>query len=241
MERIQKHGKMVSPKKTVEEKKVKYTEENWERLEDFRKEAKKILSALKEYDLKAFAHGSIARGDMKKDSDIDIIIPRKIPSFKIELALQEKDFDNYDRRIVMATPWHLPKVHYDLGGERMVTVPLEKPKELEEDFYRFGGIVDFQQIENNERVSGVDKRLVLIEPIKDGHKEKQVFGKEGEVAKKLGVSVEIVEERVEVLTKREEIGRTGIFLEKKLTPSENVETVWEHIRERNPEISKRNR
>lgn len=232
---------MVSPKKTVEEKKIKYTKENWERLKDFRKEAKKILSALKEYDLKAFAHGSVARGDVKKDSDIDIIIPRTIPSFKVELALQEKGYDNYDRRIVMATPWHLPKVHYDLGGKRMITVPLEKPKEIEEDFYRFGGIVNLQQIENNERVPGVDKRLVLIEPEKNGHKEKQVIAKEGKVAKKLNVSIEIVEERVEVLTRREKIGKTGIFLEKKINPTKNVETVWEHIKERNPETSKRNR
>ncbi len=230
---------MVSPRKTVEERKIEYSEKDWDRLENFRKEAKKILIALKDFNLKAFAHGSVARGDVNKNSDIDIIIPRRTPSFKVELALKEKGFDNYDRKIVMATPWHLPKVHYELEIEKMVTVPLEKPKELEEDFYQFGGAVNLQQVEKGERVPGVDKRLVLIEPIEIGHKESQVFGKEGEVSKKLNVSVEIVEERVQVLTRREEIGRTGIFLERELTPQENVETVWKTIRERNPEISKR--
>ncbi len=223
----------------MEEKEIKYSKDDWKRLENFRKEARKILLALKEFELEGLAHGSVARGDVKEDSDIDIIIPRKVPSFKVELALREKNFENYDRKIVMATPWHLPKVHYELGGEKMVTVTLEKPKELEEDFYQFGGAVNLQQIEKKERVSGVDKRLVLIEPMEKGHRESQVFGREGLVAKKLGVGLEIVEERVEVLTRREEIGRTGIFLEKKLTPQENVETVWKKIRDRNPEISKR--
>lgn len=230
---------MVSPRKTVEEKKIKYSQEDWKRIENFRKKAREILLALKDYNLEALTHGSVARGDVNEDSDIDIIIPRKVPSFKVELALQEKGFENYDKKIVMATPWHLPKVHYELGGKKMITVPLEKPKKLEEDFYQFGGAADLQKIEGDERVSGVDKRLVLVEPTESGHRESQVFGKEGEVAKKLGVSLEIVEERVEVLTRREEIGRTGIFLEKKLGPQESVETVWKQIRDSNPEISKR--
>lgn len=230
---------MVRPRKTVTRRNVDYSEKDWNRLDSFRSKAVEILEALKKFDIFGLVHGSVARGDVNKNSDIDIIIPDSIPSFKVELALKENGFRNLDRRIVMATPWQLPKAHIYVEGDKMVTIPLEKPKRLEEDFYKFGGAASLEQIENEERVPGVDKRLVLIEPIKNGHRESQVIGREKEVAKILDVGIEIVEERIHVLLKRDEIGRTGVFLERELTPEESFESAWNQIAKNNPQITKR--
>lgn len=230
---------MNRPRKTFDAREIEYSEEDWKRLERFREETKKILKALKKYEIEGLAHGSVARGDVREKSDIDIIIPQSISSFRAELALEEVGYRNPQRKIVMATPWQLPKGHIILKENRMVTIPLEKPKRLEEDFYRFGGAVTLKQIKESKRVPGVDKRLILIEPTEEGHRETQVVGREEEVAKIIEVSIEIVEERIQVLTKREKVGKTGIFLERKLRPNENFESVWNGIKKKNPEISKR--
>ncbi len=230
---------MVKPRKTFDQKKVEYTEEDWKRFRDFRHRTRDILASLKNFEIEGLAHGSIARGDVSEDSDIDIIIPHHFSTFRIEVALEESDFNLYDRKIVVATPWQLPKAHIYLEKEVVVTIPLEKPKKSERDFYYFGGAVDLSQIEEETRVPGVDKRLVLIEPNNEGHKESQVIGREGEIAKKLDISLEVVEERIEVLTRRNRKGRTGIFLERKIEPGESFESVWTNIKKNNPEISKR--
>ncbi|KXB08528.1 hypothetical protein AKJ56_01060 [candidate division MSBL1 archaeon SCGC-AAA382N08] len=230
---------MVKPERNVSEKEIKYGEKDWERLKKFRKEAEELLEILNQFNISGLVHGSVARGDVDKNSDIDVIIPDPVPSFKVELALKENGYKNLDRKIVMATPWQLPKAHIYLRDKKMVTIPLKKPKKLEEEFYKFGGAASLSQIKEGKRTPGVDKRLILIEPIEKGHRERQVIGKENEVAKILGVSIEIVEERVHVLTKREEIGRTGIFLEKELTPKESFEEAWRQIVKNNPQITKR--
>lgn len=230
---------MAKPMKTVSRKEVKYSENDWKRLKKLRNDTAEILESLEEFDVNGLAHGSVARGDVKEGSDIDIITLRPTASYKIELALEKSGFKKTKRKIVMATPWQLPKAHINLGKDRIVTFPLTEPKKLEEEFYRFGGSVNLDQVRREKRVSGVDKRLMLIEPTEEGHRESQVMGREGEVAKILGVSLDIVRERVQVLTRRDKIGRTGIFLERELAPRENFETIWKHIVERNPEVKRR--
>ena len=232
---------MVKPRKTFDRRKVKYDKENWRRFREFREKTGDVLRTLKKYGIDGHAHGSVARGDVNEDSDIDIIIPHHFSTFRVEVALTESGLNLLERKIVMATPWQLPKAHIYLEDEVMVTVPLERPQESEEDFYHFGGAVTLEQVEDESRVPGVDKRLVLIEPTDIGHTESQVIGREGEVAKKIGVSLEIVEERIEVLTRRDKVGKTGIFLERELTSDESFESVWSEIKKNNPEVSKRKR
>ena len=230
---------MFRPRKTYDRKEVKYDDRDWERFRSFRDRTRAILESLSLYNINGLAHGSVARGDVNKDSDIDIIVPYHFSTFRVEVALEESGFNILDRSIVIATPWQLPKAHIQLEEDVMVTIPLEKPKISEDDFYFFGGAVSLKQIEKNKRVAGIDKRLVLIEPTEYGHIESQVVGREGEVAKKLGISIEIVEERVDVLTRRDQVGKTGIFLDRKLTPDESFESVWSKIKKENPEVSKR--
>ncbi|MBS3815599.1 MAG: nucleotidyltransferase domain-containing protein, partial [Hadesarchaea archaeon] len=155
---------MVKPLRTVSEKEIEYEKRRWDLLDGFREKTHHILSILKNSGVNALVHGSVARGDVNKDSDIDIIIPNKTPSYKVELAIEESDLKPVSKEIVMATPWQLPKAHIDLGDNELITIPLLEPKKLESEFYQFGGAIGLNEINNEERAPGIDKRLVLIEP-----------------------------------------------------------------------------
>jgi hypothetical protein len=89
------------------------------------------------------------------------------------------------------------------------------------------------------RVPGVDKRLMLIEPTPKGHIESTIIGKEEAVAHLLGISLNTVLDRVRTLTRRGEVGRTGVFLKRELTPDENLEEVLKNLADRNPAIRRR--
>jgi predicted nucleotidyltransferase len=172
-------------------------------------------------------------------SDIDVFIPSVAPSYRIELALERAGFKPIRREIVMATPWQLPKAHIYIEEDRSVTFPLVPPRSLELEFYYFGGAASLKQVGESVRVPGVDKRLMLIEPTPRGHIESPVVGKEAEAAKRVGVSLSIVRERVQVLTRRAEVGHTGIFLQRELSPDENFETVFRKLVDENPAMKVR--
>ncbi len=199
-------------------KRKKYKQKRWNLLKKQRKESLKSMRKIKR--LSPRIYGSIARGDINQDSDIDIIIPHKVPSYKLETKL-----DYQKRRIVQATPGSLIKGHIIIEPGIEVVFPLVDSKGNEMDFYKFGGQLTHQGLENDhmKRVPGVDKRLVLIEPKEEGHLEKSILGEEGRVAKKLGISIEMVKERIRVLRRRQEVGRTGVYLSRELAPEESFE------------------
>jgi hypothetical protein len=89
-------------------------------------------------------------------------------------------------------------------------------------------------LREGKRVAGVDKRLMLIQPTPHGHVEMSVIGREEEVAGVLGVSPDIVRERVQVLTKRAESGHTGLFIRRVLLPGETFEEVFKREVLENP-------
>lgn len=217
---------------------VIYSDEHWKLLRRKRKRAKEVMQRLYEFGLEPILYGSVARGDVTKDSDVDIFIPLQVPSYKIELALDE--FEILEKRIVQATPNYAIKGEFVLSENTTVSFPLVKMKEREIDFYRFGGAISFKELLEDRRVAGVDKRLVLIMPMEVGHAEIPIDEMQpAEVAKILGVCVEIVEERKRVLERRREIGRTGVFLLEKVPLESNFETVLKMIAERNPAVRKR--
>ena len=76
----------------------------------------------------------------------------------------------------------------------------------------------------------------MIEPTERGHFESQVIRRESEVARIVGVSPDIVKERVRVLTRRDKIGRTGVFLVEHLSEGEQFEEVLKRIIESNPAV-----
>jgi len=197
------------------------------------------MLVLSKHNIESVVHGSAARGDVDENSDVDIFVPSVVPSYKIELALRDAGFHPMKREIVMATPWQLPKAHIYIEDDLSVTFPLVKPRQLELEFYYFGGAADYKQVERGVRVPGVDKRLMLIEPTERGHIESQVVGRGAEVAKRIGVGLDIVRERTQVLTRRADVGHTGIFVQRELAPTENFEAVFNQLVEKNPAMKRR--
>ncbi|MHA2199706.1 MAG: hypothetical protein ACXABN_07515 [Candidatus Thorarchaeota archaeon] len=106
----------------------------------------------------------------------------------------------------------------------------------EEEFYRWGGIIDSSGLEGDVRVPGVDKRLILIEPTDSGHSEHGVIGHESMTAKRLGVSTGIAQERVRVLSRRDNVGRTGVYLSRELDEDESFEEVAKKLQDRDPAL-----
>jgi hypothetical protein len=214
---------------------VVYGSGTWEHLSELRHRAAIVLRALNAADVDASVFGSVARGDVKQGSDVDVFIPRVVSSIKIGLAL-----DARERSIVQATPRALVKAHLVLDDGTNVIFPLIPPRQTELEFYRFGGEVGLEGILEDKRVCGVDKRLMFIEPTVEGHVETPLSDlTPGWVAKKIGVGQTIVEERMRVLKRRADVGRTGIYLERQLTPDESFEQVLAELMYEDPALRRR--
>ncbi len=218
---------------------VVYTPEHWSLLKEIREKAISIMEKLAKHSIQALIYGSITRGDVSETSDIDLFIPYEISSFKIETALQQEGLQIYAKKIVQATPKHLVKAHIYPSEETCITFPLTSIREREFDFIQFGGSLELKQLLEEKRVPGVDKRLILITPLEEGHRESQVIGYESVVAKKIGVSVDLVKERVRVLTTRDKVGRTGVYLDVELSPEENIDEVFKGLKDTDPIVRRR--
>lgn len=207
-----------------EEREVHYTEERFRLLEDLRREALVIIDALGSGGVRGYLHGSVARGDVNKDSDIDIVIPQYVSPFLVEDLILKTGLKIYKISIIQATPHSTPKVYYyfDELETKVVSFPLAKLTDKEAFFYKFGGMISGEEIRSGKRVKGVDKRLMLIHPTDYGHYEECIVGRSGYVARILNIPESIVNERIYMLGKREIYGRTGVFLEYVLHPGETV-------------------
>jgi len=204
---------------------VQYDKDHWDLLKSKRYRAIKVMSILEKYGLKTYTYGSLARGDVKNSSDIDIVIKYPpLPSI-VEDVLREHGYYPIRREVIKATPRHTPKAYIHLDEELVVSFPLLPLSRLELEFYKFSGELDLKGLKRGLRVPGVDKRLMLIFPTKWGHIEYSIIGRESKVAKVLGVSIDIVEERKSILSKRCEKGRTGVFFKRVLSPIETFEDV----------------
>lgn len=220
------------PEILYEPRTVTYESKQWEKLRVLRSQALEVMKRLSSQGLASSAYGSVARGDVSESSDIDLILLQSLSSFKIEVALQ----GILRRELVQATPSSVLKGHIYLENDVVVTFPLFKLRPREEEFYRWGGLLGHEQLERDDRIPGVDKRLVLIEPTTSGHIESGVIGNEAEVARKLNLSPDIAHERVRVLTRRDEVGRTGVYLSRTLNDDESFEEVAKNLRDRDPAL-----
>lgn len=216
-----------------------YNSKRWEILKNRRQTARKILQALEPYSSNAILYGSVVRGDVHKNSDVDIFIPKPCPSYQVRIALKDSGFTIDQRHIVLATPWHLPKLHYHLGNERMVTLPLTKMKATEREFYHFGGSMTLDELSKDNRKPGVNKDLQLINPTKNGHQTTPIEYNKGKVASILNINIKTVEERITVLKRRSDVGKTGVFIDRELLPNESAEAVFNKIMKNNSEIRSR--
>jgi predicted nucleotidyltransferase len=227
------------PKRRLEYLEVIYEVERWNLLKEFRQKSEQIIEALAVFHLESIVHGSIARGDVNKKSDVDIFMPYQPSSFLVETALEKAGISINRRLIVQATPTYAMKAYMEINGNTSVSFPLMKMRKVEREFYRFGGEVTLDNLRENMRVFGADKRLMLIEPTKKGHRESTIIGREEQVAKLLGISVETVLDRVHALLRRDEVGRTGVFIEKELSSNENFEMALKRLVDQNPAVRRR--
>jgi hypothetical protein len=227
------------PLKRAERVEVAYSEKRWKLLEELRNKATEIMEPLENANLPCIVHGSIARGDVSAKSDIDVFLPNPPSSFLIESTLERAELSVSRRILVQATPSYAAKGYIELDPKHAVSFPLMKLRSVERDFYRFGGEASIQALKNNQRVLGVDKRLMLIEPKVRGHVESTIVGREETVAKLLKVTVETVLDRVHALVRRDTIGRTGVFIERELSSDETFEMVLKQLVDENPAVRRR--
>ena len=229
----------VKPKKLAEYKEVTYTASRFTHLKKLRKKSATLMEALEKFHLIGFVHGSVARGDVNADSDIDIFIPELQNSFLVETALEKAKLSVNSRSIVQATPNYAMKAHIEIDESTTISFPLMEMRRVEREFYRFGGEINSAQLKADLRVPGVDKRLMLIEPTAKGHTESTIIGKETLTAKILNVAAETVLDRVHALTKRDTIGRTGLFVKRELLPEETFELALKKLSDKNPAVRRR--
>lgn len=220
------------PEVLHDSREVSYEDERWNILSRLRARTLEVMHQIETTGAKPFVHGSVARGDVTESSDIDIIIPHTVSSYRLELALGQ----SLHRELVQATPSMVLKGHIHLEDDVVVSFPMFKLMSRETEFYRWGGTLDSKGIQNKRRIPGVDKRLILIEPTETGHIESGVIGHEYDVAKKLGVSIDIARERVRVLTRRESVGRTGVYQTYELKESESFEEVTKRLQDSDPAL-----
>jgi predicted nucleotidyltransferase len=220
---------------------VYYEPWRWRLLEEKRSLAIKIMEVLQALYGSLVTHGSIARGDVSVDSDVDVVILDPPNPSLVELALEKGGFKVRWKELVQATPTYTPKVYLylDYKGLLVVSYPLARLRPREREFYKWGGECTLDDLRKGVRTPGVDKRLKLIEPTDRGHRESPVIGREGYVARLLGISVETVIERVRVLTRRREHGRTGVFLKVELNPEDSVEEAVARVARENPVFRRR--
>jgi len=229
----------AKPEKRSEFREVTYSIERWDLLKKYREKAVNLMATLENSHIRAIVHGSIARGDVTSKSDIDIFIPEPPSSFLVETALEKTGLTFNSRYVVQATPNYAMKAHIEIDEKTIVSFPLMCMRRVEREFYRFGGEMSLSSLQQDLRVAGVDKRLMLIEPTVKGHLESNVVDHEEQAAKVVGVSVETVLDRVRALLKRDEVGRTGVFIKKELTVDETFELALKKLADANPAVRRR--
>jgi hypothetical protein len=218
---------------------VGYGEDRWVLLRSIRSEASKLIRPLAVAHIDCIVYGSLARGDVNPTSDVDIFLPSPPAPELIEAALERVGIQASEREIIQATPGYAAKGYLYTSERRGYSFPLVPLLPTERDFYTFAGSVNLRQLETGIRVAGVDKRLMLIEPIPSGHIESPVTGREGEVARLLDVDVRIVLERVRTLKRRRLVGRTGVYLKHILEPDEGFGEVLHRLSLSRPAVRKR--
>jgi len=216
---------------------VIYTHDHWLVLSEKRAKGLKIIDVLSVCGFgDSILHGSVARGDVTKDSDVDIAFLRPLSVGMVRACLEDRGFNVYDIRVVQPTPRHTPKVYIYLDPfeEQSVSIPLAELEPIEVEYYKFSGFVTRDDILANKRSKGVNKKLMLIVPTERGHIEMPVVGNEGYVSRVLGVPLEVVKDRVAALSRRVEEGHTGLFIDVSVPLFEELEHFIQRLCRENP-------
>lgn len=221
--------------------KIVYSQDRWMLLKNLRSKAEKIMDILAARSMEAIVYGSIARGDVKPTSDVDIFIPYPVSSTLLQVYLEENNFKIYRKVLVQATPSYVPKAYIYLDEEELnsVSFPLAKMRREELEFYRLAGQLDYTMLKQNHRVPGINKELKLIIPVEEGHVEIPLESNVELAAKIIGLNPQTIRNRIRVLKRRMEHGRTGVYREVDVSREESFEEILSFLEARDPALRRR--
>jgi predicted nucleotidyltransferase len=134
------------------------------------------MGVLEGANINVVTHGSVARGDVSASSDIDLFLPVPPSSFSIELVLERAGLKSKRRSLIQASPYYAVKGYIEVEEGQVVSFPLMRMRRVEREFYRYGGEITVKMLKMGKRVVGADKRLMLIEPMENGHIESSIVG-----------------------------------------------------------------
>ena len=218
---------------------VIYDKNTWQILRILREKARKILSILNSYNIEAYVIGSVARGDVNKNSDVDIVIPNPYSPYFIEDIILRSCLPIYYKEIVMATPSSVIKVNIYIEEKVCISFPLVSLSDLEREFLKYCGSISYSDIVLGKRIAGVNKKLCLIIPTIYGHISYPVLLNKKTVANILDVSLSIIQERTQMLLRRARIGRTGLYLREIIPPEVSIEKVIKTLSQKDPILKNR--
>ena len=64
----------TKPSRRDDYSEVTYSNARWAQLKELREKAVPVMAALEAFHLQSTVHGSVARGDVKESSDVDVFI-----------------------------------------------------------------------------------------------------------------------------------------------------------------------
>ncbi|MEX0567795.1 MAG: nucleotidyltransferase domain-containing protein, partial [Candidatus Njordarchaeota archaeon] len=122
------------------EREIIYDKKHWTLLESKRSIANDILKYLARRGIKGYIFGSVARGDVHKNSDVEIIVLEHSLLSIIDIYLSQ-GFNIVEKEIIQATPNSALKALFHLDNMTLIVVPIVPLSRLEYEFYKYGGII----------------------------------------------------------------------------------------------------